>query len=74
MLSQHEAETGLAYSLLRRPGEDAEDALFRVATLPIAIEAEDLADLTLRALVANILENAGNDVATSTYLAAQATG
>ena len=74
MLSQHEAETGLVYSLLRKPGEDAEDSLFRVASLPIAIEAEDVADPSLRVLLANILENAGNDVATSTYLAAQATG
>jgi hypothetical protein len=74
MLTQNEAERGLVYSLLRRPGEDAYSALERVATLPVAIEPEDIADAALRGLLATILENATNEVATSTKLAAQATG
>jgi len=74
VLSQSESEKGLAYSLLRRPGEDAEDALQRVASLPIAIEPEDISDPVLRSLAAVVLDNAAGETATGTRLAAQATG
>ena len=74
MISQQDAERGLVYGLIRRPGEPADDALERFATLPIAVEPEDIADLKLRALYQVILENAFRDLATSTRLAAQATG
>jgi len=74
MLNQAEAERGLVYSLLRRSGEDIADALERVAMLPIAVEAADIADPQLRTLLALILDEAAREVAVSTYLAAQATG
>ena len=74
MLTQSEAERGLVFSLLRRPGEDGMEALERVALLPVAVEPEDIVDAQLRKLMAVILENGAKEVSTSTKLAAQATG
>ena len=74
MLTQGEAERGLVFSLLRRPGEDGMEVLERMALLPVAVEPEDIADMQLRSLMAVVLENGGKEVSTSTRLAAQATG
>jgi len=74
MLSQNEAERGLVYSLLRRPGEDIFAPLERLSTLPISVTPKDVADPLLSQLFTVIIENAYNEVATSTKLAAQATG
>lgn len=71
MLSQKEAEAGLAYSLLKRPGENRQDALQRIALLPIDIQPLMIQDKAIRALMTMTLENGASDVATSTYLAAQ---
>jgi len=72
VLPEPEAEQGLVYSLLRGPGEEINDALLRVASLPIAIEPADISDKMLNTLLALILENAEQEVATSIRLAAQA--
>ncbi|NIV32724.1 MAG: hypothetical protein GWN58_25750 [Anaerolineae bacterium] len=74
MLSQQEAERGLVHSLLRKPGEESYGALERLAALPVAVTPEDINDPKLRRLFKLILENAYQEVATSTKLAAQATG
>lgn len=71
MLSQKEAEVGLAFSLLKRPGEIRQDALQRIALLPIDIQPLMIQDKTMRDLMTMTLENGAADVATSTYLAAQ---
>jgi len=73
VLTQKEAEIGLVFSLIRRPGESTEDALARYADLP-PIDADDIGDKSLRQLFQVIEQNAADDLATSTRLAAQATG
>jgi len=74
MLGQQEAERGLVLSLLRWPEEEADEALERVASLPVAIEPEDIANEHLRTIFSVVLSNAANEVATSVRLAAQMSG
>jgi len=73
-ISQQESERSLVFGLIRRPGEDVDEALERFATLPQAIEPEDIADPQLRKLYEVIMDNAFHDLATSSRLASQATG
>jgi hypothetical protein len=74
MLSQNEAERGLVYSLLRKPGEESYDALERLGAIPVAVTPEDISEPKLAQIFKLVLENAYQEVATSTKLAAQATG
>lgn len=73
-IAQDEAERSLIYSLLVQTGENTEDTLRRVATVPLDMPDEEISDSQLRTLFLDIMRNADQGIATSPALAASISG